>query len=97
MDIEQINQVKGHSKQIWDAKYSPNGKMLATLSDEKEAYIWNTQAIIDLSCQKCVGRQQDADTHAHWLDVEHLLASWQREAPHCRRRWHTWMECTGMV
>jgi WD40 repeat protein len=43
-DIVQIKQVKGHSNEIYNARYSPDTSMLATASKDKKVKIWNTNA-----------------------------------------------------
>jgi WD40 repeat protein len=44
MECERVAHINAHTANINDAKFSPNGKMLATASSDKKVIIWNPNA-----------------------------------------------------
>ncbi|EAZ92640.1 NACHT and WD repeat domain-containing protein [Crocosphaera chwakensis] len=40
-NLWQINHLEGHTNEVWQVKYSPNGKLLASAGRDGEIYIWD--------------------------------------------------------
>jgi WD40 repeat protein len=78
--------ISAHPVYINDANYSPNGKMLATASEDSTVAIWRTSATPTPSLLTVLGLWQDTDLLPQSTGVGLVVASQLRRDPDGRVR-----------